>query len=166
MDCKGKFEIFGAAADDSTWFMTRTQASTVLPVISQTTIKSCQIRHHGGTTPAAEMSDLNLKTKVRTRRILQWLLEDSLHKLAIMQDKSLERAAHGQTGDVHAVSKSRVSWFWNSLFLASCMRMAMKNQAPVRGSAQILRHVVSAPCISVFHTCGHTGFTAPSPLVF
>ena len=70
MDRRGKFEFYGAAYDDSTFLMTRTQASTVLLVI-QTAIKSRQRRHNGGTTTAAAMSDLNLKRKVWTRRILQ-----------------------------------------------------------------------------------------------
>ena len=77
VDRRGKFEFCGAADDNSTLFMTRKEASTFLPVTSnhqlmiQTAIKSRQRRHHGGITTAAAMSDMNLKTKVRTCKILQ-----------------------------------------------------------------------------------------------
>ena len=70
VDSNEKFEFCRAADDDSTWFMTRTQASTFLPVTSnhqlmiQTAIKSCQRRYQYGTTTAAAMSDINLKTNV------------------------------------------------------------------------------------------------------
>ena len=92
--------------------MTRKQASTLLPVTSnhqlmiQTAIKTRQRRHHGGITTAAAMSDVNLKTKVRTCKILQLLLDALLLKFAMMQDKLLECAAHGQTGDFHVVAES------------------------------------------------------------